>query len=468
MRRTAIPGRRRRNTAFAAAATALAAGGLAAAPAGNAAGVQGSPRSAGQIVSTHRQVIALSGYLKRPGDFVARQLVRVNPRTLQPLPGATALKLSDSTSGHVLGPSGRAMAFGGQNFGRLLIVDLAPLAVRRTIAVAHGPRFEVPAITAVSWPRPDLVVAYSQLFVPQAEAPARLLLVNPRRHHAVRSVSLHGSVQLARRTPGGGAVFLVSRTNHVSAARLVLVRPNGSVSSVRLSRVRAGFNGGQDRDPGLLVTPSGSLVVAPDNIIADVDLGSLTVSYHHVPGLMRAREPAPPAQDEGSAGPLHAVSRNALRFGRNSMVVSGGEGDPAKHTDKIRYLTQVTDVVDLQTWRVIRKLPHFPDVDRADGVDLGERIVYRAHDPDGTVTGLRVFDRRIAMSYTLPLAADRYYRVMGNHLIIGGSEHRSRAVIRDLQNGARIRTLPAGSLWQDGMVVVPATTPAGTGDERER
>lgn len=123
-------------------------------------------------------LIGLRGYRHHPGDFTARLLARLDPVSLRPIPGEV-LKLGDSTASHVLGPGGRTMAFGGVNYGHVFLVNLDRLTLNRSIPVVGGKPYEIPEVTVVSWPRPDRLIAYTRRFVPHAEAPARLLVINP-------------------------------------------------------------------------------------------------------------------------------------------------------------------------------------------------------------------------------------------------------------------------------------------------
>jgi hypothetical protein len=362
-----------------------------------------------------------------------------------------------------MGPGGHAMALGGLNYGHLIVVDLRRLAVRRTIQVAHGKKYEVPEVVPVSWPRADLVISYTERFLAHTEFPARLTLVDPHRRHQVRSLALHGSVEQARPLPGGGAVLLVNRTNQVSAARLVLIDPSGRVRSVTLDRIPAGFSGMQQRDPGLVVLGDLIEVVGTNRWVGQVDSGSMAVSYHRVPGLMEAHYPIPPPQDEGSAGALHDVSRAASRFANGRIAVMGGEGVPTRSGAKIRYISRPANILDIRTWRVVRVLPRIDFLRRANGYTIGSRVRYNRRYGEARAVGLTVFDHSGQRAYGIRLTRTDTWAARGEHLFVGDYRRAGVGVERRLSSGAVLREMPKGSRWSHNFVSLQRSGPSRRG-----
>src|SRR6266536_277715 len=64
------------------------------------------------------RLFALADVLSPSGDFGVLKLLRVDPRTLQPI-GRRGLRLGDYVTSRELSPDGRTLAFGGTSSGEV-------------------------------------------------------------------------------------------------------------------------------------------------------------------------------------------------------------------------------------------------------------------------------------------------------------------------------------------------------------
>jgi hypothetical protein len=254
-------------TAAVAVAIALAAVALFAAaggPGGKPAGVQ-SQSGAG---SSHGQPVAIGH---------RRGLLKLDPRTLEPLPGRPvprgglffrAWSLSRDHSKLVFGPEPGPARLRFVNLERMhLFADDLRLAPRRVVVAA-------------AWPatRPALAVTEGSC----CPLEATLHVVDPVAGRVVARRRLHGSIQGIARFRNG-LVLLLGPGRSVGASRLAVIDARGGVRSVSLPRTRTGHGGpGEERYPGLALDPvqGRAFVVGAGEPVAEVDLDSMRVSYH--------------------------------------------------------------------------------------------------------------------------------------------------------------------------------------------
>jgi hypothetical protein len=381
-----------------------------------------------------------------------RELVRLDRDTFEPL-GKPVVQLGDSTDGRAISPDRQQFAFGGSVQGQLYVVDMARFTKLRTIQVLHGRRNSKPQLVVEAWPRRHVVVGYAQRFHAHESNAARLVIVDPTKADRVRLLPLGGSVVLARHTRDGHAVFIVAPANRVAPARLVVVNRRGRVHSVTLGRISAGFvDSGeqpslQERTPGLAVNDTRALVVGGHHLIASVDLHSLAVGYHRIPHLMRARLPATPPMEEGSDGGLHSIDRGATLLGHHRLLVTGGEGDPLAHQNKVRDVGHPATIIDLSHWRVRHVFTGVGQLSQIRRLYVGSP---QGHDGFAQPKVIDVFGHDGSLIHSIRLHRNRSWRIIDNRLFMGGfGNHRASAVEVDPRTGRTIRTLSEGSRWQD-------------------
>jgi hypothetical protein len=146
---------------------------------------------------------------------------------------------------------------------------------------------------------------------------------------------LAGSLQAGARYRGGFALVLGPKWA-IGPSRLVLVRPNGRLQTLRLGQIRSGWqrSGGGDRfvshqwNPGLaLDSASGrAFVVQAGAPVAEVDLRRMSVRYHELaePISLLGRLHdwlEPEAEAKAMAGP----DRHAVWLGNGRLAVTGAD-----------------------------------------------------------------------------------------------------------------------------------------------
>jgi hypothetical protein len=284
------------------------------------------------------------------GDM-AIELARLDPRTLQPLPG-DRLELEGAWPMLAVA-SDRSVAVLGSAVGDLTVVDLVHL--RRLGAVAT----DAPGDAALGWSW----VGRSRLLLIRTagEAATEVLAVDVGARRVVGRQRLDGVVQGYVRLPNGLAL-LVSPANAIGRARLVVSDANAGLRTVNLTEISAGFKQLEDTNgsgprveqavPGITADPAGRRVyVVPAGApLAEVDLVSLQVTYRR---LGRFESPlqrlagwwAPPAEAKIVSGPW----RNALWIGDGLLAVTGRDGSAAgQHME----IPSGLELIDTANWTV--------------------------------------------------------------------------------------------------------------------
>lgn len=265
----------------------------------------------------------------RPFPPGALSLVRLDPGSLQPLPGKgldvgsggcaprtggtqcwSIPPWSFSPDGALLAVA-RNDAYGSRS---LRLVDVERLRATADIQLPAG------AVGGLAWLARGRVLALQEECCSERQ---RLLAVDIARRRVVVRRSIGGSVLHVGRT-ARKLVVLVAPAGTIGRARLVVADSRGVLRSVRLERVRAGVEllpsaqRVEHRVPGLAVDPaSGRAFVVDADLVAEVDLQSLAVSYH---ALARSTL-APAARAKLSSG----LTRSAAWLGGGFLAVSGAD-----------------------------------------------------------------------------------------------------------------------------------------------
>lgn len=306
----------------AATATAAAPAGLPSLPSGPATRPAGGP------------VFAVVG---DPG----RLLVRLDPRSLRPLPGRR-LTLTDTVAGAAWSPDGATLVLGDNDQDALHVVDARRMRVLGKVWLE--------ATSPAQWigwlgPRRLLAVAEQPLGDPgTAPGEAGVMLVDPLARRVLKRHNLHGRVSAAAFV-GDRAVLLTTPAGGIGTAGLAVVDGAGKVRTVPLRAVSAGFKEppewtstsfAEQREAGLAVDPAGgrAFVVAAGTPVAEVDLATLRVAYHGLSqpvSLLRrlAGWFVPAAEAKMVSGPL----RQACWLGGGLLAVWGFEVKVGKDAD---------------------------------------------------------------------------------------------------------------------------------------
>jgi hypothetical protein len=249
-------------------------------------------------------------------------LVRVDPVTLEPM--SPPLGGFREAGGYVYSPDGRLLALGTgfDASGGVEIVDVEGWSRVRSIEVARrGP------VWPLAWPDER------RLLAARYTGPGRtqIVLLDP---VDGRVIARHGVGGVSRVEAVPSGVAMVSApTNRVGPARVVTVDIDGSLRSVALDRIDAGYDprrGPRDserlREPGFAVDPEAgrAYVVAPGPpLVAEVDLSSGAVEYHRV-SLRPAGPPWSPGRASAAKGARgDSRVRDARWLGDGAIAVTG-------------------------------------------------------------------------------------------------------------------------------------------------
>jgi hypothetical protein len=286
-------------------------------------------------------------------------------------------------------------------------------------------------------------------------APPRLLTIDVRTRRVVARRDLPGNV-FARARTRDGLVLLVGPNDRIGPSTLVVVDRGRGVRRAVLREIESGFETIRDGEhrrvsPGLAVDPTGrrAVVVPPAGRVAEIDLRSLTSSYHelsrHVSLLGRLRDwLEPSAFAKSVAGP----ERHAFWVGRDTVAVVAIEhvGIGVKDGEN-RQLARARGVqlIDTSSWRT-RTLS-----ERAGGVAVAAETALVYGGPfssgasfsadDGTpVTGLQAFTSEGKERFGLfPSRRVGFVQTAGRYAYVTGSGSPDTAVV-DVAAGVLVGT----------------------------
>ena len=276
-------------------------------------------------------------------------LAHVDPGSLRPLGKGVAV--GRDVVSWSFAPNRTKLAIGDGYGGKIRIVDLARMRVRRTIGTVGVP-------VASAWLAPRRLV--------WAE-PYRIVLVDPLTGRILRRSYTDAAVRRTARA-ADSLVLLLAPEGKFGPAQLAVAGATGPVRIVTLDRVLAGTSSDEPvtiRLPGLAVDPETrrAFVIGGGEPIAEIDLATLSVRYHDVRTLAAA-----------SKGPLDGPERIAAWLGNGLLAVAGSD-----HRDLVREgdtETMVTtrpsglQLVDTRTWQMRTLDPAATDL-----VVAGDRLL---------------------------------------------------------------------------------------------
>jgi hypothetical protein len=288
-----------------------------------------------------------------PGAF---SLARLDPTTLQPL-GGPQVKLDVNVVGWSVSPDRSLALIGdGNDTGLVQVVDLGAMRSLGTIPVEIGS-----STLASAW----LGARRLAVAVGDPAGGAQVAVLDPVAGKVLARHRVAGEVAAVGHLPGG-LVLLLTPARAIGPARLAVVDRKGTVRTVTLDRVAAGFRPpkvegpeavGHQRGAGLAVDPAGrrAYVVAPGAPVAAVDLDRLRVAYHDLdrpasPLARLGRWLLPPAEAKAVSGGW----RQARFIGGGLLAVAAGEQRvhrDAKGELQQRELVSGVELVDTARWR---------------------------------------------------------------------------------------------------------------------
>jgi hypothetical protein len=289
--------------------------------------------------------------------FVDWKLVRINPETLQPLPGdGIAVGSGGCTSSQggtacwsnpawTISPDATQIAVARNDRTAVQLVNAARLRV--TGSLRWG--FDGGSIGTLAWLAPRRIVGIQEAFGERQ----RVVAFDLAKQRIAARRALGGRVVQLERT-ARELVLLLAPGETIGRARVAVVDPRGGIRSVRLERILAGSKllrtGGNHavdaRTPGLAVDPGGrrAFVVAKE-LAAEVDLRTLAVSYHSLerpPSLLSRLwswlEPAAYAKQ------VNGYYRETRWLGGHLLAVSGSD------TEQRRYQPAGLRMIDTRGW----------------------------------------------------------------------------------------------------------------------
>jgi hypothetical protein len=298
-------------------------------------------------------------------------LAHLDPTTLRPLPGPR-VRLEVNMVGWSVSPDRSLAVIGdGNGNGLVQVVDLGAMRSLGTVQVGIGATTEASAWLG----RRVAVVAGGQAGAPE------VVIVDPAARRVLARHELAGQVSAVGHLPGG-LVLLLTPDQTIGPARLVVVGGTGTVRTVTLGRVAAGFRPpkvegpdavGHQRGAGLAVDPAGrrAFVVAPGAPVAEVGLDDLKVAYHAIDRpaspLARLRQwLLPAAEAKAVDGPW----RQARWIGGGLLAVAAGAQRVAHHANGElvqRDRVAGVELVDTARWRAYELHPRASQVDYQGG-----------------------------------------------------------------------------------------------------
>jgi hypothetical protein len=335
-------------------------------------------------------------------DPMSLKLARLDPRSLEPLPGRQ-LDLPGPWWVLSVAPDRSMAVLGNDASDKLAVVDLAGMRSLGMIGVR-----------SLAWTETSRWVGRSRLLLVLGELPISrhsvMLTLDLDARRVLQRQRLPGPV-LASGHPPGGLVLLLAPDRGIGPATLGVVGDDARVRTVILAGIAAGSEPVEtgalpvDRRafPGLAVDPAGrrAYVVAAGAPVAEVDPTTLRVGYHR---LVRPTSPLrrlaswflPPAKAKGATdGP----ARRALWLGDGLLAVAGSDAVASNTKQGARQVQRPSglQLIDTRTWTVHLLDRHTSGVVLAGGRLFATGYRYDSNDGEPEGYGLTIYgpgDRR--------------------------------------------------------------------------
>jgi hypothetical protein len=387
------------------------------------------------------------------------RLALVNPSTLRTV-RASAWRVG-APSGWVTAPNGRRVALAQcrRKCGSFVL----RFADTATLRWASGALALDGALYAGLWPRPRTLYA-----LVGGETALELDTIDTVTRRIVTSKPIAGPVlQIAR--SADALVVLVGAENAIGPARMLVIGSDGAVRTVTVQRILAGRHyDAKSRDPigttnlpALAVDPGSGIayLIDPSGLIAAVDLGDLSVTYHQLgSGSLLTRIAAwltPPAEAKGTNG----SSLSAQWLGRGLIAVAGTEETASARVDS--YRPTGLRIIDTRNWSA-RMLDQQADTFMvADGLLLatGTRSRFGSRSQHMHGEGLAAYGPDGSLRWRLNGLGEFIYLVQtyGSVALVDG-EGTNRLI--DLESGRVMHGPPSPAA---GQLLLGPGSPAGPG-----
>ena len=404
---------------------------------------QAATKPAFAATSPGRPLVALRGRSGVRTGKNALALVRLDPSTFRARPGRVLL--GDRNSAWSFSPDGSTVVLADSTlFGWLRFVDVA-----RMRALGDLPLNATGFVRATAWLGADRLVA-----VVSYEQQTTLVLVDPVRRRVLASRELPGSFEELARS-GDKAAVLLSPWPGIGPATLAVVDRSGTVRTADVGRIEIGTEPfDHDRisvirsaHAGLAVDPTSgrAFVVGAVPPVAEIDLGTLAVSYHDltrpvslVGRLRNWLEPAGQAK-----GAPDGPSRSARWLGEGIVAVWGHDNHGSVMGNDIRWSETPAglSLVDTRDWSV-----RAVDSTASEAVPAGSGLLtwsslWDSESRKISGTGLSLYDQ----------GGNRRFHLFGERSVPWVAASGSRALVSffnatasyavvDLENGRVLRT----------------------------
>jgi hypothetical protein len=377
-------------------------------------------------------LLGTSGLVSAAAYSVGQQtLLRVDPRTLAPLPGPT-VRLATSSGLRLRSPDHTLLALADAKDPVVTFVDTDRMEVLATVRIGEAGTADLAA-----WPAERRLLGFAWGCCPVR---TDLIVLDPVTKQVVARRPAAGSAWPRVALPGG-LVYLASPAKAIKPARVVVVDQDGDSRSVVLTRIRSGTKWrrvhgvrvADIRQPGLAADPTGrtAYVVAASGLVAEVDLATLGVTYHSV-------APSGTRRLARAQKSLNGPMRYARWIARDRIAVSGTD---AKMTVTRAGATRQTwssigvSLIDTETWRSRLLDPQAGGFVRARSALL----------VPGTQS-FTAYDLAGEPRFTIPLDEPlSYVNVAGDYAYAWGRERTTTIV--DLASGAIVTRLQKPDFW---------------------
>ncbi|HET7856289.1 MAG TPA: hypothetical protein VFL41_07510 [Gaiellaceae bacterium] len=398
------------------------------------------PRSLTLWVEKPKTVLALEW--KRDVPY----LVRADARTLRPKRGASL-----PLSGHWLGPSfspdGKLLAVGSDGFGDVWLVDTRRLRVVGTIQAE-----EYGTVLETAWAGGKLVAVVDRCCRDETTEGLTVAVLDAARRAPISGHRIDGSLHAAAQT-SSGLVLVLGPRGRLGTARLAFADAEGGPDIVALERIAAGSEWGDGHPIGRAVTPGVAVdkaghrafVVGAGTPVAEVDLDTLAVKYHHlttpVSLLGRVHDWLEPAAE--AKAPPNGPQRFARWLGNGYLAVWGVDNESwadAQGGEHWRQTSVGVKLIDTRDWSVRMLDPQASALAVAERTLLTFGALSDSDRPKMAGVGLRAYladgTRRFQRFGAAPLDA---VHVVGSRAFVADRQ-RSYAVL-DTQTGRALRRI---------------------------
>ena len=390
-------------------------------------------------------------------DSAGGRLVRLHPVSLK----ATGRGLPLNGYGGVwaFAPDGRVLAVAVRASANASTERLRFFTVAGPRRAGQG--VALPGATAaLMWVRPDRILAYVNECCPNPDGAATILGIDAAARRIVTRTPIEGAVLQMERS-ADSIVLLVADMNRIGPARLVVVDADGRSRTAALDGITAGTTWpeqatsepvGTRRIPGLAVNVAvnRAFVIPPDGPGAEVDLGSLAISYHRLAeprflGRRLAGWLTPAAEAKGISGP----ALTARSLGDGLVAVAGSEESAVQENGRVHISSWPLGlrILDTRDWSVAPLDGGADSFTAADGFLLATGSSWSSDSQIQTGMGLAIYAAdRTRLFHLLPGRAAWVGFVYRGRAYVSVRDQSALTII-DLASGRIVGARGAAAPW---------------------